>query len=86
MNRLLPFLRWWPMQRDVLRADIIAGISVALVLVPQSMAYAQLAGMPAYYGLYAGFLPVIVAALWGSSNQLAHGPAAVSAQATTIVA
>jgi len=78
MNRLLPFLRWWPMQRDVLRADIIAGISVALVLVPQSMAYAQLAGMPAYYGLYAGFLPVIVAALWGSSNQLAHGPAAVS--------
>jgi len=61
-----------------MRADIIAGISVALVLVPQSMAYAQLAGMPAYYGLYAGFLPVIVAALWGSSNQLAHGPAAVS--------
>jgi SulP family sulfate permease len=78
MSRLMPFLRWWPMQRDVLRADIIAGISVALVLVPQSMAYAQLAGMPAYYGLYAGFLPVIVAALWGSSNQLAHGPAAVS--------
>ena len=66
------------MHRDVMRADIIAGISVALVLVPQSMAYAQLAGMPAYYGLYAGFLPVIVAALWGSSNQLAHGPAAVS--------
>jgi SulP family sulfate permease len=61
-----------------MRADIIAGISVALVLVPQSMAYAQLAGVPAYYGLYAGFLPVIVAALWGSSNQLAHGPAAVS--------
>ncbi|MCE2947454.1 MAG: STAS domain-containing protein [Betaproteobacteria bacterium] len=78
MNRLLPFLRWWPLKRDVLRADIVAGISVALVLVPQSMAYAQLAGMPAYYGLYAGFLPVIVAALWGSSNQLAHGPAAVS--------
>lgn len=76
-RRLLPFLRWWPMDAASLRADAIAGISVALVLVPQSMAYAQLAGMPAYYGLYAGFLPVIVAALWGSSNQLATGPAAV---------
>jgi SulP family sulfate permease len=50
---------------------------VALVLVPQSMAYAQLAGLPAYYGLYAAFLPVIVAALWGSSNQLGTGPVAV---------
>ena len=78
LQRLLPFLRWWPMRIDTLRADAVAGISVALVLVPQSMAYAQLAGMPAYYGLYAAFLPVIVAALWGSSNQLATGPAAVS--------
>jgi SulP family sulfate permease len=76
-RRLLPFLRWWPIDAATLRADAIAGISVALVLVPQSMAYAQLAGMPAYYGLYAGFLPVIIAALWGSSNQLATGPAAV---------
>jgi SulP family sulfate permease len=78
MRSLLPFLRWWPLQAATLRADVVAGISVALVLVPQSMAYAQLAGMPAYYGLYAGFLPVIVAALWGSSSQLATGPAAVS--------
>ena len=66
------------MRAETLRADLIAGISVALVLVPQSMAYAQLAGMPPYFGLYAAFLPVIVAALWGSSNQLATGPAAVS--------
>ena len=78
VKRLLPFLRWWPLRADTLRADVVAGISVALVLVPQSMAYAQLAGMPAYYGLYAGFLPVIIAALWGSSSQLATGPAAVS--------
>jgi SulP family sulfate permease len=60
-----------------LRADFIAGLTVALVLVPQSMAYAQLAGMPPYYGLYAAFLPVMVAALWGSSNQLGTGPVAV---------
>ncbi|WPL18957.1 putative sulfate transporter [Thiorhodovibrio winogradskyi] len=59
------------------RADLIAGITVALVLVPQSMAYAQLAGLPVVYGLYASFVPVIVASLWGSSNQLHTGPVAM---------
>ncbi len=65
--------------RDVetLKIDILAGITVALVLVPQSMAYAQLAGLPAYYGLYASFLPPIVAAIFGSSRQLETGPVAV---------
>jgi SulP family sulfate permease len=75
-RRMFPFLDW-PLSRDTLRADVIAGIAVALVLVPQSMAYAQLAGMPALYGLYTAFLPVLVGALWGSSRQLATGPAAV---------
>jgi SulP family sulfate permease len=75
--RLLPFLRWLPYDGATLRADFVAGLTVALVLVPQSMAYAQLAGLPAYYGLYAAFLPVAVAALWGSSNQLGTGPVAV---------
>lgn len=74
---LLPFLRWFPLNGVTLRADFIAGLTVALVLVPQSMAYAQLAGLPAYYGLYAAFLPVIAASLWGSSNQLGTGPVAV---------
>jgi SulP family sulfate permease len=60
-----------------LRADAIAGLTVALVLIPQSMAYAQLAGLPSYYGLYAAFLPPLVAALFGSSRQLATGPVAV---------
>ena len=77
LTRLFPFLRWLPYGSDKLRADFIAGLTVALVLVPQSMAYAQLAGMPPYYGLYAAFLPVMVAALWGSSNQLGTGPVAV---------
>jgi len=75
--RLLPFLRWLPLTRASLRADFIAGVTVGLVLVPQSMAYAQLAGLPAYYGLYAAFLPVLIGALWGSSNQLATGPVAM---------
>jgi SulP family sulfate permease len=77
--RLLPFMAWIGKCKDpkVLSADLIAGITVALVLVPQSMAYAQLAGLPPYYGLYASFLPGIVAALFGSSRQLATGPVAV---------
>ncbi|MEN8220764.1 MAG: sulfate permease [Pseudomonadota bacterium] len=76
-QRFLPFLRWFPMKGDTIRADLIAGITVALVLIPQSMAYAQLAGLPPYYGLYAAFLPVLIAALWGSSSQLGTGPVAV---------
>jgi len=79
---LLPFLRWFPYGGGAARADFLAGLTVALVLVPQSMAYAQLAGLPAYYGLYAAFLPVMVAALWGSSNQLGTGPVAVASLLT----
>lgn len=77
LYNLLPFLRWFPMTRDGLRADLFAGVTVALVLVPQSMAYAQLAGLPVVYGLYASFVPVIVASLWGSSSQLHTGPVAM---------
>ncbi|RLB59089.1 MAG: sodium-independent anion transporter, partial [Deltaproteobacteria bacterium] len=78
MRRLLPFLRWLDgYDREGLRADLLAGLTVALVLIPQSMAYAQLAGLPPYYGLYASFLPPLVAALFGSSRQLATGPVAV---------
>lgn len=61
-----------------LRADLIAGITVAPVVIPQSMAYAQLAGVPAYYGLYAALLPPIFASMFGSSNQLSTGPVAMS--------
>ncbi len=82
LHRLLPLLSWFPMNGLQIRADLLAGITVALVLIPQSMAYAQLAGMPAYYGLYAAFLPVLVGALWGSSKQLATGPVAVVALLT----
>lgn len=63
--------------KDVLRADLIAGLTVALVLIPQSMAYAQLAGLPAHYGLYASLMPPMIAAFFGSSRQLATGPVAM---------
>jgi SulP family sulfate permease len=76
-SRFLPFLRWFPISGNDVKVNLLAGLTVALVLIPQSMAYAQLAGLPAYYGLYAAFLPVAIAAMWGSSNQLATGPVAV---------
>ncbi len=76
--KVLPFLTWFK-DYDVgkFKIDFLAGFAVALVLIPQSMAYAQLAGLPAYFGLYASFLPPLVAALFGSSRQLATGPVAV---------
>jgi len=79
LYKFFPFLSWVGELRDldVVRADLIAGLTVALVLIPQSMAYANLAGLPAYFGLYISFLPVMVAALWGSSKQLGTGPVAV---------
>lgn len=77
LKRLLPFLSWFPPKPGQIRADLIAGITVALVLIPQSMAYAQLAGLPPYFGLYAAFIPVMIAAMWGSSGQLGTGPVAV---------
>ena len=76
LKRIFPFLDW-ELGAETLRIDFVAGLTVALVLVPQSMAYAQLAGLPAYYGLYAAFLPPMVANLFGSSRQLATGPVAV---------
>ncbi|MGI9047061.1 MAG: SulP family inorganic anion transporter [Burkholderiales bacterium] len=77
-SRTFPFLRWFPLRKDTVRTDAIAGLTVALILIPQSMAYAQLAGLPAQYGLYAAFLPVMIGALWGSSGQLSTGPTALS--------
>lgn len=82
LTRLFPFLRWFPMSADTVRADLIAGLTVSMVLIPQALAYPQLAGMPALHGLYAAFLPVMVAALWGSSNQLSSGPVVVASLLT----
>ncbi len=79
LGNFTPFTDWMGELRrpSVRRADITAGVTVALVLVPQSMAYAQLAGLPPHYGLYASFLPVAIASFFGSSRQLATGPVAV---------
>jgi SulP family sulfate permease len=68
--------------RATLAQDLLAGITVSLVAIPQSLAYAQLAGVPAYYGLYAALLPTIVGALFGSSRQLSTGPVAMTSLLT----
>lgn len=60
------------------RSDLLAGASVALILIPQSMAYAELAGLPPHHGLYAASLPLIAAAFWASSPYLQTGPVALT--------
>jgi len=82
LKRVFPFLGWPKPGRETLRDDVLAGITVALVVIPQSLAYAQLAGVPAYYGLYASLLPSIVGALFGSSAQLSTGPVALTSLLT----
>ena len=75
LSRLFPFLAWWPrVDRGSLRADMIAGLVGAIVVLPQGVAFATLAGLPPEYGLYCAMVPTIVAALWGSSLHAVSGP------------
>jgi SulP family sulfate permease len=78
-RRFFPFLAW-PAQWRVhgLRGDLVAGVTVALVLIPQALAYAKLAGLPPHIGLYAALVPAVVAALFGSCGQLSTGPVALT--------
>jgi sulfate permease, SulP family len=80
--RFLPFLCWPRPSAESLRRDLWAGIGVALVAIPQSLAYATLAGMPPVTGLYAAFLPCIIGVLWGSARLLAVGPVALTSLLT----
>src|SRR3990167_1810520 len=71
LNRIFPFLRWWPMvNRATTRDDLVAGITGAMIVLPQGVAFATIAGMPPEYGLYAAMAPAIIAALFGSSWHL----------------
>ena len=78
----LPFLEWLPEIRQNLWADILCGLTLALVLVPQAMAYAQIVGMPPVYGLYSALVPGFLGALLGYSRHLSTGPTAISAMLT----
>lgn len=75
LTRLFPFLLWLPLVRGKnLRADGLAGLTGAIVVLPQGVAFATIAGMPPEYGLYTGIVPAIIAALFGSSWHLVSGP------------
>ena len=75
VRSLLPFLRWWPrVDRTSLKADFAAALIGAVIVLPQGVAFATLAGLPPEYGLYAAMVPAVVAALFGSSWHLVSGP------------
>lgn len=78
MKRIFPFLDWvTKYQKDDFFGDISAGLTVGIMLIPQGMAYAMLAGLPPIYGLYTSTIPLILYAIFGTSRQLAVGPTAV---------
>lgn len=79
LHRLFPFLSWPRPSPELLRADILAGLSVGLMVIPQGVAYATLAGMPLITGIYAAMLPALIAVLFSASSRLSVGPTALTA-------
>ena len=87
--KLFPFLQWLPEYKKpgVIRADVLAGLTGAIVVLPQGIAFALLAGMPPHYGLYAAMVPCLIAALYGSSRLMVTGPAnAISLTTMALIA
>ncbi|WP_087448391.1 SulP family inorganic anion transporter [Sulfuriferula sp. AH1] len=75
LYKVLPFLRWWPMvDKTTTKADLIAGLTGAMIVLPQGVAFATIAGLPPEYGLYAAMVPAIMGAMFGSSWHLVSGP------------
>ena len=84
----LPILRWLPEMRKpgAIRADVLAGLTGAVVVLPQGVAFATLAGMPPQYGLYSAMVPCLIAAIFGSSRLIVTGPAnAISLMTMSLV-
>jgi sulfate permease, SulP family len=82
-------MRWWSLlrERGTVRADMLAGLTGAVVVLPQGVAFATLAGMPPQYGLYSAMVPCIIAALFGSSRLMVTGPAnAISLTTMALIA
>jgi len=78
LQRLLPFLGWpWP-SRELVRGEALAGLAVGLMVIPQGVAYAALAGMPLVTGIYASMLPALLAVLFSASTRLSVGPTALT--------
>jgi SulP family sulfate permease len=78
IKKLIPILEWLPnYNKSLFRGDFIAGITVAIILIPQGIAYALIAGLPPIYGLYCALVPQVMYAIFGSSRQVAIGPVAM---------
>ncbi|MEE3225914.1 MAG: SulP family inorganic anion transporter, partial [Bacteroidota bacterium] len=78
MKKFFPIFDWLPnYKKSYLSGDISAGITVGIMLIPQGMAYAMIAGLPPVFGLYAALLPQVIYALMGTSRQIAIGPVAM---------
>ena len=78
MKKFFPILSWLPnYKKEFLQGDIAAGLTVGIMLIPQGMAYAMIAGLPPVYGLYAAMIPQVIYAIFGTSRQLGVGPVAM---------
>ncbi len=78
LKNYIPILDWLPnYKKSWFKGDLGAGLTVGVMLIPQGMAYASIAGLPAVYGLYASIIPIIIYAVFGTSRQLAVGPVAM---------
>lgn len=78
LKRYLPILQWLPnYKKENFSGDLTAGLTVGVILIPQGIAYAMIAGLPPIYGLYTALIPQIIYAIFGTSRQLAIGPAAM---------
>jgi SulP family sulfate permease len=78
LQRLLPFMSWPRPSRELVRGEALAGLAVGLMVIPQGVAYAALAGMPLVTGIYASMLPALIAVLFSASSRLSVGPTALS--------
>ena len=78
LHKIFPIFQWLPnYKKSYLTGDVIAGLTVGIMLIPQGMAYAMIAGLPPVFGLYASLTPQIIYAIMGTSRQLAVGPVAM---------
>jgi sulfate permease, SulP family len=78
-KRFFPFLSWPKPTPQLLKSEAFAGLSVGLMIIPQGVAYAALAGMPLITGIYASLLPALIAVLFSASQRLSVGPTALTA-------
>ena len=78
IKKIIPILEWLPnYEKSLFKGDLIAGITVGIILIPQGIAYALIAGLPPIYGLYCALVPQVIYAIFGSARQVAIGPVAM---------